>query len=39
MKEKSRKVKMKRSVGDYAIRVNNNIVYAMFALVCAYPIY
>ena len=39
MKEKSRKVKMKRSVGDYAISVITYIVYALFALVCAYPFY
>ena len=37
MKEKSKKVKMKRSAGDYMISVVTYIVYALFAVVCAYP--
>ena len=39
MKEKSKKVKMKRSAGDYMISVVTYIVYALFAVVCAYPFY
>lgn len=39
MKEKSRKVKMKRSFTDYLISVVTYIVFALFALVCAYPFY
>ncbi len=39
MKEKSKKVRMKRSAGDYAISVTTYVVFALFALVCAYPFY
>ncbi len=39
MKEKSKKVRMKRSAGDYAISGITYVVFALFALVCAYPFY